>query len=121
MMKWKLLKSEPRYRGFLNIDLCHLRHQTYDGREIEVQRELMHRGDAVAVLLYDPSKDRLVLIEQFRAGAIEDENGPWLLEIVAGMVEADESVTDVAKRECREEAGIDVHSFETVCSFYPGR
>ena len=88
------------------------------GGEIEVQRELFHRGDAVAVLLYDPSKDKIVLIEQFRVGAIDDENGPWLLEIVAGVVEPGESITDVARRECKEEAGIDVHSFETVHSFY---
>ncbi len=118
-MKWKILKSEPRYRGFLKVDLCHLRHQTYAGGEMEVQRELIYRGDAVAVLLYDPSRDRLVLIEQFRVGAIEDENGPWLLEIVAGMVEQGESITDVARRECMEEAGIAVHNFETVYSYYP--
>jgi len=117
-MKWKMLKLEPRYQGFLKVDLCHLRHQTYAGDEIEIQRELIYRGDAVAVLLYDPSRDRLVLIEQFRVGAIEDENGPWLLEIVAGMVEQGESVTDVARRECMEEAGINVHNFETVHSFY---
>jgi len=117
-MKWKLLKSEPKYQGFFKIDLCHIQHYTYQGDEIEVQRELFHRGDAVAVLMYDPSKDKLVLLEQFRVGAIGDENGPWLLEIVAGMVEQGESVTDVARRECMEEAGLEVHSFENVYSFY---
>lgn len=117
-MKWKLLSTESRYKGFFNLDLCQISHQTYQGGEIEIQRELIHRGDAVGVLLYDPSRDKVVLIEQFRVGAIDDENGPWLLEIVAGVVEQDESVTDVAKRECKEEAGLDVHSFETVHSFY---
>jgi len=117
-MKWKLLKSEPKYQGFFKIDLCHIQHETYQGDEIEVKRELFHRGDAVAVLMYDPSKDKLVLLEQFRVGAIGDENGPWLLEIVAGMVEQGESVTDVARRECLEEAGLEVHSFEKVYSFY---
>jgi len=118
-MKWKLLKSEPLYRGFLKVDWCHLRHQTYEGGQVEVQRELVDRGDAVAVLLYDPSKDKVVLIEQFRVGAMSDENGPWLLEIVAGMVEPGESPADVARRECKEEAGIDVHNFEALHSFYP--
>ena len=117
-MKWKLLKSESKYNGFFKIDLCHIQHETYQGGEIEVQRELFHRGDAVAVLMFDPSKDKIVLLEQFRVGAIDDENGPWLLEIVAGMVEEGESITDVARRECMEEAGIAVHSFETVHSFY---
>lgn len=118
IMKWKLLKSEPKYKGFFNIDLCHIRHQTYQGDEVEVKRELFHRGDAVAVLLYDPSKDKIVLIEQFRVGAINDEDGPWLLEIVAGMVEENESVIDVARRECMEEAGIEVHSFENIHSYF---
>lgn len=117
-MKWKLLNTESKYNGFFTINLCHIRHDTYMGGEIEVQRELFHRGDAVAVLLYDPSKDKIVLIEQFRVGAIEDEKGPWLLEIVAGVIEQGESITDVARRECKEEAGVDVHSFETVHSFY---
>lgn len=117
-MKWKLLNTESKYSGFFNIDLCHIRHETYKGGEIEVQRELFHRGDAVAVLLYDPSKDKIVLIEQFRVGALEDESGPWLLEIVAGVIEQGESIIEVARRECKEEAGIDVHSFETVHSFY---
>jgi len=116
-VKWKLLKTEPRYQGFFKVDLCHLRHQTYQGDEIEVQRELFVRGDAVGVLLYDPAKDKVVLIEQFRVGAINEDN-PWMLEIVAGMVEPEESVTDVAQRECKEEAGVDVHSFEPIYTFY---
>jgi len=116
-MKWKLLKTEPKYQGFFKVDLCHLSHQTYQGGEIEVRRELFVRGDAVGVLLYDPAKDKVVLIEQFRVGAINEDN-PWMLEIVAGMVEPEESITDVAKRECKEEAGVDVHSFEAIHEFY---
>ena len=117
-MKWKLLKSEPKYNGFFKIDLCHIQHETYRGGEIEVQRERFHRGDAVAVLMYDPAKDKIVLLEQFRVGAIDDEAGPWLLEIVAGMIEPGESITDVARRECLEESGVEVHSFEPIHSFY---
>lgn len=117
-MKWKLLKSESKYQGFFKIDLCHIQHETFQGGSIEVKRELFHRGDAVAVLMYDPAKDKVILLEQFRVGAIADENGPWLLEIVAGMVEQGESIADVARRECMEESGIEVHSFEDIHSFY---
>lgn len=117
-MKWKLLNTESRYKGFFKVELCHIRHETYRGGEIEISRELFHRGDAVAVLLYDPSKDKIILIEQFRVGAINDEESPWLLEIVAGVVEVGESIREVAKRECKEEAGVDIHSFEKVHSFY---
>ena len=101
-MKWKLVGSEKKYQGFFSVEECHVRHQTYKGDEVEIKRELFHRGDAVAVLLYDPAKDKVVLIEQFRMGAINNEDGPWLLEIVAGVVEEGESITDVARRECQE-------------------
>ncbi len=117
-MKWKLLDKVTQYKGFFSIDLCRLRHEVFAGGEIEIERELFERGDAVAVLLYDPGRDRVVLIEQFRVGAMDDPLGPWILEIVAGVVEPGESVTEVARRECKEEAGLDVHSFEPVHSFY---
>ena len=117
-MKWKMKQREQVYNGFFKIDVCHLTHETYSGGEITIRRELFHRGDAVGVLLYDPAKDKLVMVEQFRIGAIEDEQGPWLLEIVAGVVDPGESPTDVAIRECKEEAGVDVHAFETIHSFY---
>lgn len=117
-MKWSLLDLTSRYQGFFKVDLCHIRHQTFEGGEVEVTRELFHRGDAVAVLLYDPARDSVVLIEQFRIGAMDDRDGPWLMEIVAGVVEHGESITEVARRECMEEAGIKVHSLEPVHSFY---
>jgi len=121
-MKWKLINRESAYTGFFKVDKCHIKHDLYQGGEVEIQRELFHRGDAVAVLLYDPAKDKVVMVEQFRVGAIDgevdDEQTPWLLEIVAGMVEKNESITDVARRECMEEAGLKVHSFETIYSYY---
>lgn len=121
-MKWKLINRESVYTGFFKVDKCRIKHDLYLGGEVEIQRELLYRGDAVAVLLYDPSRDKVVMVEQFRVGAIDDkeddEQGPWLLEIVAGIVEQNESIKDVARRECKEEAGLDVHSFESIHSFY---
>ena len=117
-MKWDLVKKEQMYSGFFTVDKCQLKHDLYRGGETEITRELLHRGDAVAVLLYDPAHDKVVVIEQFRVGAVGDEQGPWLLEIVAGVVEEDESVKDVARRECMEEAGVEVHAFDVIHSFY---
>ena len=67
-------------------------------------RELFERGHAAAVLPYDPIRDEVVLIEQFRVGALNAPGGPWLMEIVAGIIEADETTEDVVKRESIEEA-----------------
>ena len=67
-MKWDLVKKEQMYSGFFTVDKCHLKHELYEGGETEIVRELLHRGDAVAVLLYDPAHDKVVMIEQFRIG-----------------------------------------------------
>ncbi|MCW8955841.1 MAG: NUDIX domain-containing protein [Gammaproteobacteria bacterium] len=118
-MKWKLLAREKSYDGFFKVDICHVEHELFAGGQVAITRELFHRGDAVAVLLYDPVNDKVVMVEQFRVGALEDEAGPWLLEVVAGIVESGESIKDVAQRECHEEAGLEVHAFESVHSFFP--
>lgn len=118
-MNWKLLKREKAYDGFFKVDICQIEHELFSGANIIIKRELFHRGDAVAVLLYDPVNDKVVMVEQFRVGALEDGTGPWLLEVVAGIVESGESVKEVARRECHEEAGLEVHAFESVHSFYP--
>jgi ADP-ribose pyrophosphatase len=73
-----------------------------------VTREIFERGHAVAVLPYDPILDRIVLIEQYRTGALAANWEPWLVEVVAGMYEEGESPEEVARRETIEEAGAEI-------------
>ncbi|KAF0138678.1 MAG: ADP-ribose pyrophosphatase, partial [Rhodospirillaceae bacterium] len=97
------------------IDRYRLCHRLYDGGwGSPLKREVFERGHAVAVLLYDPERDVLVLIEQFRIGALAAGWNPWLLEVVAGIIEDGETVEEVARREVREEAGCDVITLERV-------
>jgi len=111
---------ETRFRGFFRIDKYRLSHALFDGSMSGVMsRELFERGHAVAMLPYDPVTDRVVLIEQFRIGAIRDPEGPWLTEIVAGMVGEGESQEDVARRESVEESGCEVQALWPICSYYP--
>ncbi len=70
-----------------------------------IEREIFERGHASAVLPYDPATDRLLLIEQFRAGALHEKN-PWLTELIAGIIEPGETPESVVIREAEEEAGI---------------
>lgn len=103
---FEVLEHETLYRGFFRVDGYRLRHRLFQGGWTGVvSRELFVRGHAVAVLLYDPKRDIVVLCEQFRIGALEERVGPWQLEMVAGMVEEGEELTQVAMRESREEAG----------------
>ncbi|OKY26889.1 NUDIX domain-containing protein [Thalassotalea sp. PP2-459] len=106
---YTLHNKETLYQGFFKVDGYHVSHKKYDGSVSEViSREVFEREDAVVVIPYDPALDQVILIEQFRAGAIRYGGNPWLLEFVAGMFEKHESPIDVAIREAKEEANIDI-------------
>ena len=95
-----------RFQGYFRIDEYRVRHRTFAGGWTgTVVREIFERGHAVAVLPYDPVLDRVVLIEQYRTGALAAGRDPWLVEIVAGIIEPGESPEDVAHRETLEESG----------------
>ena len=97
-----------------------IRHELFSGGwSRPIEREVLERGHAVAVVPYDPATDSTLLIEQFRAGAMDDKNGPWLIEFIAGMVEEGESEKDVARREAREEAGIELQDLHYITTYYP--
>ncbi len=94
------------YKGFFELHGVRLQHRMYKGDWTdEIYRELFVRSPAVGVLLYDPDADMVALIEQFRIGALNESQGPWQLELVAGIASESESLESVAMRECMEETG----------------
>ena len=105
----KINAISPLYDGFFKISLYDIEHALFKGGTLSsVKREVFERGHAVAVLPYDPIKNKIILVEQFRVGAIETKQSPWLLEIVAGMIDKPESKEQVAIREAEEEAGLSI-------------
>ena len=111
--------KEVAYQGFFRMEKLTLRHKRFNGEWMgPFTRELFERGQAVCVLLFDPRKDAVVLLEQFRVGALEDERSPWLIELVAGMVEEGETPEDVALRESEEEAGTVPTRLIPVCNYW---
>lgn len=114
----EILEKTVCYEGFFKLEKYRLRHRRFAGDMSPVlTRELFERGHAVAVMLYDPVRDRIVLLEQFRIGALQFAGGPWLLEIVAGIVEPGERAEEVALRECREETGVEPTTLEPICTY----
>ncbi|HRY15254.1 MAG: NUDIX domain-containing protein [Candidatus Competibacteraceae bacterium] len=107
------------YRGFFRMEKYRLRHELFAGGwSPEITRECLERGHAVAVLLYDPDHDQVVLLEQFRVGALEFPGGPWLLEIVAGIMDDPQETTEeVARRETHEEAGCELLDLIPICHY----
>lgn len=116
---WQVNEDLPVFNGYFKMYRLKLRHRRFLGGEIEIQRELFRRGNAVCVLLYDPHRDAVVLVEQFRVGALEAPQGPWLLELVAGIVEPGETAVDVAVRESDEEAGLAISGVRPISRFLP--
>ncbi|MGR9105923.1 MAG: NUDIX domain-containing protein [Gammaproteobacteria bacterium] len=119
LKQYRVLGEELIHDGFFKVKRLLLTHSRYAGGwSPELARELFHRTNCVAVLPYDPITDRVVLVEQFRVGAIPDKACPWLLEIVAGAIEFGESPEDVALRESREEAGCELTKLVKISEFY---
>lgn len=116
----EIVAREACFRGFYALDRVHLRHGLYrGGMGPVISRELFVRHDAVCVLPYDPQLDRVVLIEQFRIGALDKSAHPWLLELVAGLIDKDETPEQVARREAEEEAGLSLGELWPVTAYYP--
>ncbi|MBZ9557464.1 MULTISPECIES: NUDIX domain-containing protein [Modicisalibacter] len=114
------IETRPLYQGFFRLERRELRHRLFDGGWSDViTREVHVRHDAVGVLLYDIERDAVVLVEQMRAGALEDPVSPWKLEPVAGLVEAGEVPADVARREAVEEAGCHIDELIELYRYYP--
>lgn len=118
-MKWSVISKKLLYSGFFKLSRFELKHDLFEGGQSPVlTRELLDRYHAAAVLPYDPVRDQLVLIEQFRIGAGEDPCGPWLIEIIAGLREPNESAEQLIHREAEEEAGCTVSEIIPVHHYY---
>lgn len=115
----ELLAGETLYEGFVRLVRYRLRHRLHEGGwSPELVRERIEGLRAASVLLFDPVRDEVVLVEQFRIGALEREGGAWVLETVGGYVPPDELPGAVARREVREETGCEVSRLEFICEFY---
>jgi ADP-ribose pyrophosphatase len=98
------------FEGYLRIDRFRFRHRLYSGAWSRPrQYEVLRRGQAVAIVLYDPDRDSVVLVEQFRLPALVAGAAPWQLEVAAGLIDTEDEAPDaVAIRETHEEAGVEL-------------
>ncbi len=111
----ELVEKTTPHDGYFRIERYRVRHQRFGGGWTEViDREVFDRGRAAVVLPYDPRRDAVVLIEQFRIGAYAAGLAPWLIEPVAGIIEPGETPEDVARREAVEEAGCKITELEPI-------
>ena len=107
------------YRGYMRLDIYKFRHRVFDrGWSDDISREVVERGHVVSVLPYDPVRDEVVLLEQFRIGAYTSPGmSPWQIECVAGIIEPHQTAPDAAVREMEEETGATVGDLEPIHTY----
>ena len=116
----RILGDETAYQGYFRIRRVTVEYRAFGGGWVKPQvREIFERGDAVGLLPYDPASDSVILVEQFRPGAMRDGASPWMLELIAGIVEPGESDSQVAHREAQEEAGCTVSELQPIATVLP--
>lgn len=121
----EIISRSLAHDGFLRVEHLQLRHRLFSGEWSEVfMRELQLKDPAVGVLLFDPDRDALLLVRQFRVGMFNDSNEQdngtlgWPLEIVAGMVDSSERHEEVALRESQEESNCVPTDLTKICEYY---
>ena len=118
-LKIEVDQRETLFDSFLRVDRLKLRHSLFAGGWSELMtRELILRPRAVGVLLFDPAQQQVVLVRQIRVGMLDEGQKPWLLELVAGMVESGEESIEVAARESLEEANTKPQDLLQICEYY---
>lgn len=114
-----MLEQTVAYDGHFKIIRYRLRHRLFAGdMSRELMREVFERGHAVAVLPFDPERNQVVLVEQFRIGVVGVIDNPWLIEPVAGIIEPGERAPEVARREAAEEAGLELLDLVPACAYF---
>jgi ADP-ribose pyrophosphatase len=118
-LKVEVEVRETALDTFLRVDRLRLRHELFGGGFSDTMtRELLLRPRAVGVLLFDPVLEKVVLVRQIRIGMLDEGQDPWLLELVAGMVEPGEQPQEVAARESLEEADLAPQNLVQISEYY---
>ena len=116
---FEVLNKESGYQGYFRLDKYQIRHRLFNGGWGDpVSREVFERGKAAGALLFDPDLNKIVLIEQFRMGISTHTQYPWILEIVAGIIEPNEKPEDVVRRESEEEAGLTIKALLPIVEYW---
>ncbi len=118
--KFKIINNRNIYSGFFKMNEVTLKYKKFDGSwSDDVKRELFTGAQVSAVLPYDPIKQEIILIQQFRPGTISKNVGNYLEEIVAGIIDPGEDPQTAAKRECLEETGCEVKKLIPIQNYFP--
>ena len=119
-LKYKIINIKNLYSGFFSLNKYEFIHKKHDGEWTgTVEREIFSGAHVSTLLPYDPIKNEIILIQQFRAGVLSRYDEDYLLEIVAGIIDEGENPEQTAIRECFEETGCEVKKIHPIQSYFP--
>jgi len=115
----EMLSETTSYANFFELMALKLKFRYFDGQMSDpVTRELLKQGESVGVLIHDPTREEILLVEQFRVGALEDEQSPWLYELVAGRLDQSRTLEQVAAQESQEEANVIIENLQKMYAYW---
>jgi len=117
----KVSIEQKRYilEDIFKVEEAHLRHEKFNGEMSGVVRRIsLERGDSVAVIIFNLTTDRIILVSQFRYPSYKNGHG-WLTEVIAGIIDPGEKPEESAKREVQEETGLSISKLEHISTFFP--
>jgi len=119
-LNYKIINKKNLYKGFFELNEFSFKHKRHDGKwSNEIKREIFSGAQVATLLPYDPVKNEILLIQQFRAGIIGKHNESYIYEIVAGIIDSNETPEQTARRECFEETGCKVKKITPIHNYFP--
>lgn len=116
--KVDIKKRAVLLNGFFKVEEVELSFEKFDGTmSPAISRFNLERGDAVAAILFNAKRRRVILVKQFRYASLAKGTG-WMTEIVAGLPDADEAPEESVRREVLEETGYETEKLERIFTFY---
>lgn len=111
--------TEIAYDGFFKLKRHSIQYPKFDRMLSPIhQREVLVRQPSVGALIYDPKNKTVLMTEQFRVGAMESGDHPWVFELPAGIIEKNESATVAIQRELQEETGYQIRQLHFIGEFF---
>ena len=119
MKKVSIKKTRYILEDVFKVEEAHLRHEKFNGKMSDLVRRIsLERGDSVAVIIFNLDTKKIILVSQFRYPSYKSGHG-WLIEAIAGIVDPNETPEESARREVKEETGLNISKLEKISSFYP--
>jgi nudix-type nucleoside diphosphatase (YffH/AdpP family) len=114
---YRIIASEVMAKGWSSLSRLKIIGKRLDGREVKLIREVADHGAGAGILAIDKARGLCLLVKQWRAGAASVGHNAWMIEVCAGLLDADHP-EECVKREALEELGTHINEIAHVCDCF---